>query len=210
MRSRDGPSAESKWLLSAQLSSQCLPPRLRSTADKRMEEPGDREGCCDALASGHCTHALTVTMVTYTRSSQQAQWTFQKAALTGLISYKKREGGHKQEMGPCLRCPEDWEGEVRGRYDQDKSFVCITSSENIWKYFIRNARCIIVLAFFFFECRDVENITHESHFFLKVSVDILSHIFTELAVFQIIDLPVLTSTSCFHCVFFLFAFWLCS
>lgn len=37
--------------------------------------------------------------------------------------------------------------------------------------------------FFFFECCDVENITHESHFFLEVSIDVLSHIFTELAVF---------------------------
>lgn len=139
-------------------------------------------------------------MVTYTRSSQQAQWTFQKAALTGLIGYKKREGGHRQEKGACLRCPEDWE-EVRGRYDQDKSFICITSSENIWKYFIRNARCIIVLVFFFLWMSWCWEYYHESHFFLKVSVDILSHIFTELAVFQIIDLPVLMSTSCFHCVF---------
>ena len=71
-----------------------------------MEELEDREECCDTLASGHCTHELTVTMVTYTRSSQQAQRTLQKAALTGLISYKKREGGHKQEKGACLRCPE--------------------------------------------------------------------------------------------------------
>lgn len=69
------------------------------TEAERMEELEDREGCCDTLASGHCTHELTVTMVTYTRSSQQAQRTLQKAALTGLISYKKREGGHKQEKG---------------------------------------------------------------------------------------------------------------
>lgn len=108
-RPTDGPSAESKWLLSAQLNSQHLPPRLTSPADKeaeRMEELENREGCCDTLISGHCTHELTVTMVIYTRSSQQAQRTLQKAALTGLISYKKREGGHKQEKGACLRCLE--------------------------------------------------------------------------------------------------------